>query len=225
MTIIFRSYSGDGSSLRLSDAEPRHLTFNTSGFAKLDRDAVLRLHLTLGEWLHPQNLGPTNGQLATAVKALADAINGATTAVRPLWGPRGQYVDTNPGGEGHVDGLHPGKTRVATDGQTITTMHRPQECPGPPECTEDAPNPERAAPNACQCGHGWTRHGITGCFVRHCRCAEAYSPLKAPATAPVCEDEPPPCSECTHSYRMHRGGSSRCTHPAGCDCPRYRSTP
>ena len=154
---------------------------------ELDRDDVLRQHLTLGEWLHPQNQGPTNGQLATAVKALADAINGAATAVRPLWGPRGQCVDATP--------LHlsPRESCRAQDCDQARHVdpdeHRPQECPGPPECTEDAPNPERAASDECQCGHGWTRHGIwsgngkAGCFVRHCKCAQSGPPRARRRTA------------------------------------------
>lgn len=183
--------------------------------SELDRDDVLRLHLTLGEWLHPQNLGPTNGQLATAVKALADAINGAAAATRPLWGPRGQYVDAAPL---HLSPRESCRAQNCDQARHVDPdRHRPQECPGPPECTEDAPA-KHAQPEGCECGHGWTRHGPTGCFVRHCRCTEGYSPPKAP--------EAPRCVDCGDEYAQHlnSGVLAPC---AGfrCTCRRYRSTP
>lgn len=49
------------------------------------REQAERLHNALGEWLYPQNPGPTPGDYAAAVKALGDAVNGLAGSIRPLW--------------------------------------------------------------------------------------------------------------------------------------------
>lgn len=161
---------GDYSSYRILDASPRpglvlstldeHDQSCVSVF--LDRDAVQRLHNALGEWLHPQDLGPTNGQLAVAVKALADAVNGAATSVRPLWG-RSEYVDAKPEPTINPCGCH--------DSEGYSVVDVPE-----PMCAE--------------CGHPRGNHfGLQACDTQEsgipCLCI-AYTDVFAQAVPPSC---------------------------------------
>lgn len=110
--------------------------------ARLDRDIILSLHLALGEWLHPTDPGPASRTLEEALNRLTDAVNGAATAVRPLWSRKSEYVDAST--------WHSRLIGEVQDAE-VRQVHRPQECPGAPECTEDVP--------ACaRCGHAYSDH-------------------------------------------------------------------
>lgn len=128
-----------------------HIT-SDEGYVELDRDAVQRLHNALGEWLHPNNLRPTSYTLQQAITDLTSAVNGAATAVRPLWSSPQARCDT------HCVVLHSAEgeevVHDAADPEPHDVGHPEPES----ACSRPRLPHYRPAWTCIRCGSPWSEH-------------------------------------------------------------------
>lgn len=180
MTAIFNHVDDAGDELYVAPQIVDGLTvlgIHTNGDLpiRLDRHAALRLHLALGEWLHPQDLGPTNGQLADAVPRLADAMDAAATAVRPLWGQSkdvGTYVDAYSVPADQVQSQVPKQVitpKCSLCDKPWSSNHGQDVEPCTPSAERQAElwqaEGTPTAPGCTECGHPYRKHeGVTRCL-------------------------------------------------------------
>lgn len=160
MRLIFDHTDGDGDRVKVT-ADPEQIFIKAPRGAILDREEAQRLHNALGEWLHPQDLGPSGRTLEAAIKTLTDAVNGVATSVRPLWSNRSTYVDAKPEPTINPCGCHD------SDGYSVIVA--------------DSQNP-----HCIKCTHPWTRHNLQGCQHDLCICTEPRADRAGNATAPEC---------------------------------------
>lgn len=198
--------------------------------ASLDRDAVLRLHAALGEWLYPVHTpeGPNRSlieqmiernvreqvaailplHLSTTATCRADACDSA----------RHLAADPEPGDVGHPrpaaepdpqlckgcsKGNHPHVFADCTHCDCKWTRPEPG---GHGRLMAELPRRIRPLPEpGCVCGHGWMEHYSSMCWGGEekygCRCTQVR-----PAPVPVQEY----CSECEHSWARHGVGAGPC---------------
>lgn len=213
------------------------------------REQAERLHNALGEWLYPQNPGPTPGDYAAAVKALGDAVNGLAGSIRPLWSAP---VAADP--YCHLKGCGWGSCTPHPDGCTRCTEPDPEPRdvghPEPePLCTRTRPTDAHPVSRCTFCGHLWSLHADPTPLER---VREFYrSTLSPDAVVPECglckqpwndtHGQPEnPCAgaprqlvgcECGHGWGMHSesdrigcfarfGTGGSCLNP--CKCKRTR---
>lgn len=198
----------------------------------LDRGEVQRLHSALGEWLYPQNLGPTTAEREEAVKALHTLAAGLANAIRPLWSAercrrcgvaRGaartgcagdarecEYI--RPGDRGYEFLAEPAPACRCHDneGNSVLPDPEPRDVGHPepePLCTRTRPADAHPVSRCTFCGHLWSDHADPTPLER---VRSFYrSTLSPEAVVPV--------SECTCTHRDWSHSITGCLIE-DCDC-------
>lgn len=230
---IFRHTDRDGDELEVhiigeDDRDyPGTLMFGNTGrlddtgtmiSSSLDRDAVLRLHAALGEWLYPVHT-PEWANRSLIEQMIERAVKDQVAAVLPLhlkpFATQMQaaedkiervanavLTDPEPHDVGHAEGPE--------------GVHRPQDCPGQPECAEGESKPDALfAPGA----RAYYREvlGLEPEPTDHGRLMSELPRRMRPR---------PICVSCGHGWGEHTGGIcwGRGTEKpeSGCTCTRER---
>lgn len=204
MDSLFSYTDDDGDKLQVRESVTRDsLLFDVvRDPARLERDKVLELHAALGEWLYPVHT-PEWANKSLIEQMIERAVKDQVAAVLPLHlKPGDRFLMADADGRVWAD-PEPHDVGHAEEPEGV---HRPQDCPGQPECAEGESKPDhgrlmselprrtRPRPICVSCGHGWGEHTAGICWGRngsedegdHCACTrERPGTAPAPCTCPV----------------------------------------
>lgn len=201
---------------------------NENSSVRVDRDAVLRLHAALGEWLYPVHT-PEWANKSLIEQMIEKAVKDQVAAVLPLHLKPGDrllvadadgrvWADPEPHDVGHAE-----EPVIRTHSLMCPRM---THVDAPCTCVPDEPTdhgrlmselPRRTRPRyvpACiECLHGWGEHTGGICWGEHagnhCTCTR--------------ERPVPPsrnwwnCGNCGHPNSIHVPSSGECLE-SGCEC-------
>lgn len=214
---------GDGIRLEFTPIVARFTRLGDGPHAGLSREAVMRLHTALGEWLYPTGVTlPVAPLTPSDVKAL---VAQTVAEILPLHqSPQNRYVDAcatdpEPRDVGHPSA--PAWDDVIWNAPVAVTVTCP-ECrlPDPthlPACTQrpgwSAPVP---LPTECTCTHRYAYvHDADGCTYSECKCAFTRTSQSAPAPRSLVG------CECGHRWGLHGRGKCHAWDGAReCTCTR-----
>lgn len=196
MDSLFSYTDDDGDKLQIRESVDRaSLLFDVvrdgrRPTVRLERDKVLELHAALGEWLYPVHT-PEWANKSLIEQMIERAVKDQVAAVLPLHLSPVATCKAD-----HCDGARHLEDRPAVwpdpephdvgHAEEPEGVHRPQYCPGQPECAEGEPRPDhgrlmselpvrtRPRPICVSCGHGWGQHYSGICWgepeAANCAC-------------------------------------------------------
>lgn len=204
---IFHHVDRDGDELEVLAGT--YLEFHMAGkvgagiAVHVDRDAALRLHAALGEWLYPVHT-PEWANKSLIEQMIEKAVKDQVAAVLPLHlKPGDRFLMADADGRVWAD-PEPHDVGHAEEPEGV---HRPQDCPGQPECAEGPATgpcdallePGQRLIEVHDCGYVWAMHKSSAPLPDHGRHSEPYSPPLHLATESECRaDSQNPCIAARH---------------------------